>query len=674
MAAGPFVVTGVRYPLSRGVNAPRASNMAFFWNRSFFRKLPEGGPATSAADSRSASVPPAISASHHHLPNSNNWAMVMLFGTIAALYFAREILIPLAFALILTFVLTPVVALLQRSRIGRGPSVAVTVLVMMAAAGCVGWSIAIQLVNVAQELPMYRQNIQAKMEKLRIPTTGPLGLAANSLREIAHDLSSPGAPSPEPGAPVQNRKQRTAPGSTGLPLPVQIVQQPADGSQYLRGLIQQVLRLLGLAGLVLIFTVFMLIKRFDLTHRLFRLVGLGQINIMTQALDDAAQRVSRYLLMQVLVNASFGTLFGFGLHFIGVPYPALWGVVAAILRTVPYVGTMVAAALPIALSLAAFDNWLPPLLVFLLFAGLELIIANFVEPWLYGANTGISSLALLVAAIFWTVLWGLPGLILSTPLTVCVVVMGRYVPQLSFLHILLGDEVVLEAEAQIYQRLLAMDQPEAHAIVGRFLKEKPLMDLYDSVLIPVLSLAEQDRHKGAIDTAREEFLFLSINEMITELSEFPVAHDSSQAGDAAAESAPAERLSARVICLPANDRADEVTAAMLAQILERAGHVALSLPIAHASLAEMLALLEVRPDDVICISALPPYAFTPARTMCKLVRERFPKVKLVIGVWGFSGDTEKAKARFERTQPDRLLTSLAQAVEQIQELIRPQAS
>jgi predicted PurR-regulated permease PerM len=600
--------------------------------------------------------------------------MVTLFGTIAVLYFAREILIPLAFALILTFVLTPVVALLERSRIGRVPSVAVTVLVTIAAAGCIAGIIAIQLVNAAQELPRYRQNIQAKMAALRIPTTGPFGLAANSVKEIAREFSSPAAPSPEPAPPAQNRKQRTAPSAPGIPLPVQVVQPPANELEYVRDLVQPVLRPLAVTGLVLVFTVFMLIKRHDLRHRLFRLVGLGQINIMTQVLDDAAQRVSRYLLMQILVNAGFGALFGFGLYWIGVPYPALWGVVAGLLRIVPYIGTMVAAALPIALSLAAFDNWLPPLLVFLLFAGLEMIIGNFVEPWLYGANTGISSLALLVAVVFWTILWGPAGLILSTPLTVCVVVLGRYVPQLSFLHVLLGDEVVLGAEAQIYQRLLAMDQPEAHAIVDRFLEARPLVELYDSVLIPALSLVEQDRHKGAIDPTREEFLFLSINDMITELSEHQPAHDSSQSEDAAAESGPAERLSARIICLPANDRADEVTAAMLAQILEQAGHAALSLPIAHASLVEMLALLEIRQDDVICISALPPFAFPPARTMCKLIRERFPKVKLVIGVWGFSGDTEKAKARFERTQPDRLLTSLAQAVEQIQELIRPKAS
>ena len=598
----------------------------------------------------------------------------MLFGTIAALYFAREIFIPLAFALILTFVLSPVVALLQRSRIGRAPSVAVSVLVTIVAAGCVGWIIATQLVDVAKDLPRYRQNIQAKMEAFRVPTKGPLGLAANSLKDIAQELSSPAAPSPGPIPPVRNREQGAAPGTPGLPVPVQIMQPPAGGLEYLRDMVQPVLRPLALTGLVLIFTIFMLIQRFDLRHRLFRLAGLGQINLMTQALDDAAQRVSRYLLMQGLVNAGFGALFGFGLYCIGVPYPALWGVIAGLLRIVPYVGTMIAATLPIALSLAAFNSWAPPLLVFLLFAGLELITANFLEPWLYGANTGISSLALLVAVIFWTVLWGPAGLILSTPLTVCVVVLGRYVPQLSFLQVLLGDDVALGAEAQIYQRLLAMDQPEAHAIVDRCLKEKSLVELYDSVLIPALSLAEQDRHKGAIDAIREEFLFLSINEMITELSEYQPAHDSSPAEDAAAESGPAERLSARIICLPANDRADEVTAAMLAQLLEQAGHAAVSLPVAHASLVEMLALLEIKPDDVICISALPPFAFPPARTMCKLIRERFPKLKIVVGVWGFGGDAEKAKARFERAQPDRLLTSLAQVLDQIQELIRPQAS
>jgi hypothetical protein len=286
---------------------------------------------------------------------------------------------------------------------------------------------------------------------------------------------------------------------------------------------------------------------------------------------------------------------------------------------------------------------------------------------------GISSLALLVTAVFWTVLWGPAGLILSTPLTVCVVVLGRYVPQLSFLHILLGDEPVLAAEAQLYQRLLAMDQLEAHTIVDQFLKGKLLIELYDSVLIPALSMAEQDRHKGTIDSAREEFLFLSVNEMIAEFSEYEPPADSLSVDISAPVSDAAELPSARILCLPAHDRADEITAAMLAQILEQKGLAAISFPVLGPSPIEYIASIGATRGDVVCISALPPYAFAPARALCKQVRERFPKLKVVVCIWGFSGDTAKAKVRFERTQPDRLSTSLVEAVEHIQELIQPKS-
>ena len=589
---------------------------------------------------------------------------IVLFGTIAALYFAREILIPLAFALILTFLLTPVAALLQKRYTGRVVSVLATVMVAVVVAVGIGWIIASQLVEVANQLPQYSENIHAKIEAFHFPATGGVGLAAKSVREVAQELTSPGEPSPAFVPQGPNRKQSKAPPAPLSPVPVRIVAPATSGWTELRDLGTPVLAPLGRAGFVLIFTVFMLFKREDLRNRLLRLAGLGRLNVMTQALDDASGRVSRYLLMQVLVNAGFGILFGAGLYLIGVPNPALWGVLAGILRIVPYVGTTIAATLPIALSLVVFDGWLKPLCVFLLVAGLELIIANFIEPWLYGTRVGISSLALLVSAVFWTVLWGPAGLILSTPLTVCLVVLGRYVPQLSFLHILLGDEPVLAAEAQIYQRLLAMDQVEAHTIVSGLLKGRPLVELYDSVLIPALSLAEQDRHKGAIDTAREEFLFLSINEMVVEFSEYQLEERASE------DAAP--HLNARILCLPAHDRADEVTAAMLAQLLEQKGFPTLSLPIAESSPDEWLALLHAGGGDIICISALPPYAFAPARAMCKQIRARFPELKVVVCVWGFSGDADKAKARFERAQPDRFSTSLAEAMEHVQELVRPQ--
>lgn len=368
-----------------------------------------------------------MSVSRRSPAHSNIAAVVLVFAVIAGLYFARDILIPLALALTLTFLLTPAVALLEKFRLGRVLPVIVTVLVSMAAAGCITWVIANQLVDVVSQLPTYRQNIHAKIEALRNRGKGPLGRAAASAQEIGKELSSPDVPAIVPAPSMRSQRERNAP-KLPPPVPVQIVQAPTNGLADLPDLLKPVLAPIGRAGMVLIFAIFMLTKRADLRNRLLRLVGLGQMNMMTQALDDAAHRVSRYLLMQFLVNAGYGILFGTGLYFIGVPNPILWGALAGILRIVPYVGTLVAAALPILLSLAVFDSWLPPVLVFSLFAGLELIIGNFVEPWLYGAHTGISSLALLVTAVFWTVLWGPAGLILSTPLTVCVVVLGRYFP------------------------------------------------------------------------------------------------------------------------------------------------------------------------------------------------------------------------------------------------------
>jgi predicted PurR-regulated permease PerM len=573
-------------------------------------------------------------------------------------------LIPFAFALTLTFLLIPAVDRLQRLGVGRTLSVLTTVVVSLAVAGGIGWIIANQLVDVANQLPLYRENIQAKIQALHRPVTGQVGKAADSVKEIARELSNAAAESPAAPPVSPSQKQPNAPPAPKSPVNVQVVDAPASEWTELRNLVTPILGPLGRTGIVILFSVFMLLEREDLRNRLLRLAGIGQLNLMTQALDDAAKRVSRYLLMQFLVNAGFGVLFGLGLYWIGVPYPVLWGVVAGILRIVPYVGTLVAATLPIALSLAVFDGWLKPVLVFLLVAGLELVIANFLEPWLYGIHVGISALALLVTAVFWAVLWGPSGLILSTPLTVCLVVLGRYVPHLSFLHILLGDEPALSSEAQVYQRLLAMDQLEAQSIVDQFLKGSSLLDLYDAVLIPALSLAEQDRHKGAIDADREEFLFLSINEMLAEFSEYQVA-----AGPAKADPADgAKHSSARILCLPAHDRADEVTASMLAQLVEQMGFASLAFPVSGSAPTEWLTLLEVGASDVLCISALPPYAFAPARAVCKQIRERFPALKMVVCVWGFSGDADRAKARFERSPPDRLCVSLAQALATIQEL------
>lgn len=573
--------------------------------------------------------------------------ILLLFGTLAVLYFARGILVPLAFALILAFLLTPAVTMLERFRLPRVPAVIVIVLLTTTAVAVAGWVIATQLLDVATQLPGYRENIHRKIEALQLPDTGPLGQAAKGLKDIGEEL----AQAPLNGKPT---------GASNPPIAVRVVEPDTNQLTSIWRLASPSLVTLGSVGIVLIFAVFILIEKEDLRNRLLRLAGTGQLNIMTEALDDAAKRVSRYLSLQVVVNAGFGLVIGIGLHFIGVPNASLWGALAGILRIVPYAGTVVAGLLPLGLSLAVFDHWGPPLLVFLLFAVVELILANLVEPILYGVHTGISSLALLVTTVFWAALWGPAGLILSPPLTVCLVVLGRNIPQLSFLHILLGDEEALPPPAQLYQRLLAMDHQDARVVVDAFLQDSTLTQLYDALLVPALSMAEQDRHRDAIDSAREEFLFLNFNEMVAEFSEYR----------SPAEATETLSFSGRVLCLPAHDQADEIAAAMLAQLLEQRGSIALSFP-GGEELEEMLDLVEPGADDLICISALQPYAFSPARATCRRIRSRFPSIRLVVGIWGFAGDPKKAMARFDRTPPDYLFTSFEQVIGHIR--TQPQA-
>jgi predicted PurR-regulated permease PerM len=578
--------------------------------------------------------------------------IAILIAVIAVLYLAREIFIPLAFAITLTFILTPAVARLQKLHLGRVPSVFLVMAVSVAVAGVIGWVIFNQLLAVADELPSYQQNIVNKIEALRAPDKNVLGRAADTVKKLGKELSTVQAP---PAPPLQNEGagRRGAQNQASRPIPVQIVEDASSEFQNLRDLSKPFLAPLGIFGIVLIFSVFLLIEQDDLRNRLLRLAGLDRLNVMTQALEDATHRVSRYLMLQLVVNSCFGLLCTAGLYLIGLPYALLWGAVAGILRIVPYVGSLVAALLPLILSLAVFDSWKAPLLVVLLFATLELVTGNFIEPWLYGTHTGISSLALLLTTVFWTVLWGPAGLILSTPLTVCVVVIGRHAPQFSFLHILLGDEPVLAAEAKIYQRLLSMDDQQARAVANLYLAGNSLAQLYDSVLIPALTMAEQDRHKGGLDKNREEFLFLSLKEMLAEFSENTLRPP------------PADRPAAsagRVICLPASDEADEITAAMLAQLLEQAGYAALAFP-TDPSLQHSMDLLAPDEKDVFFISALPPFAFSRARTLGQQLQARFPRTKLVIGVWGFTGDIEKALQRFHPSRPDKLVTSLAEAVQ-----------
>jgi predicted PurR-regulated permease PerM len=607
--------------------------------------------------------------------------LLWLVGAILILYFARPVLVPLALALTLNFLLTPMVMWLQRRRFRRVPAVALVMLVSIAVVGGMGWVVAEQVLQVASDLPQYRQNIRHKIEALHLPPESALGRAADSMKEIDSDFLDSGAHGPQTELQAALAKNSLPQAQTAVP--VQVVTPPATGLQYLGQALGPLFQPLGTAGMVLIFTVFILIKQEDLRDRFLRLAGVGQLHAMTLALDDAARRISRYLMMQVAVNACYGLCFGVGVFLIGIPNAVLWGAVAGLFRIVPYAGALAATIFPLVLSLAIFHSWGPPVLVVLLFAFLDLVASNVVEPWLYGAHTGISSLAVLVTTVFWTMLWGWAGLVLAVPLTVCTIVLGRYVPRMSFLHVLLGDETALSIEAQFYQRLLALDQDDARAIAQNFLKSHSLMGLYDQVLIPALALAEQDRHKGALNETRESFVYLSTSEIVSELAVYRpeevapkprrlisrwVGNTRSSVTPARPSASHAEPVlsDSRIFCLAANDRADEITSSMLAQLLERAGHGVVSLP-AGSPFEEIVKHLPPEPQDVICISALPPFAFAQAASLCQLVRLQLPEVKILAGIWGYSGDPDKALERFGTARPDTVVSSLAQAVAQISE-------
>ena len=601
----------------------------------------------------------------------SNEPMLVLGLVLLTLYFARDLLIPFAMALSLNFLLAPAVIQLERLRLRRLPAVILVVLLTGAFMTVVGWIVVRQLLDVASDLPSYRQNIDEKLFSIHAPTTGPVGNAINGIKILSEDLSGNRPPeplsAPEPSktpskTPSSSQRSREflrpiTPQATSNPAPVVVVQAPISDRAYAQQLLKPVIKPLGMLGMVVIFTIYMLIKREDLRNRVLLLAGMGRLNVMTQALDDAARRISSYLLMNVLVNASYGLVFGIGLFLLHVPNATLWGVLLGIVRMVPYAGMIIGGGLPILFAFAVFPGWWPLLFVLLLFIVLEVAVSNFIEPWLYGSHTGISALALVTTAMVWTLLWGLPGLILSTPLTVCLIVMGRYVPQMSFLHILLGDEAELAPEAHFYERLLAMDQTEAHHIADKFLEGHRLVDLYDGVVLPALSLAEQDRHKGFLDETRSTFLFQSATEMIAELTDYhsPLPIPAAEIEEQIDRACP-------VVCIPANDQADEIAGVMLAQLLEQRGHKTMLLHAAAALSPEIVDRLREEPSTTICISALPPFAFVHARNLCQRVRECLPENRILIGLWSATGDNETLRERFGAGHPDGVATTLAQAI------------
>jgi hypothetical protein len=450
------------------------------------------------------------------------------------------------------------------------------------------------------------------------------------------------------------------------PLPVRVVETQTHIPQLLQSVAAGVVGPLGTAGLVLLLVIFMLFKREDLRGRLIRLIGQGRISATTRALDDAAKRVARYLSMQLLVNIGFGLCIATGLYFIGLPNAVLWGAFAALMRFIPYVGAWIAAAVPLLLSFAASTNWLAPVLVLALFVGLELINANVLEPWLYGASTGVSSIALIIAAVFWTWLWGPVGLLLSTPLTVCLAVMGRHVPRLQFLSVLLSEEQALAPHEEVYYRLLRLGLAEGIDAANVFVKANSLTALYDSVLIPTITLAEMDAQRQQLDGEQRAAIHQHIHDMIEDLGATPPATSQLQADKVVAANAP-QPLPAptcRVLCVPARAYRDELAGAMLKQLLEQQGFHAENAS-AALSANELIELAKKTEPEAICVSVVAPSTHIHARFVSGKLRAEFPRSKIVVGVWGATENLVETSERLRSSGADEVVVSLAEAVLQL---------
>jgi predicted PurR-regulated permease PerM len=580
-------------------------------------------------------------------------ALIILAGTvvgvvvIAGLYWARVVFIPVAVAVYLVFLLSPLVKFLQRRGLSRLPSVLLTVLATAVLIGGLGWVIVSQVSGLVRELPTYTANINAKIKYLKEMSAGSARLERmiedistqlKSERTVPEAASSPDAPDAQPSVVVV--KPESSPWVERL-------------SRYLGSFLEF---LAGLA-LTLVLAVFMLLKREELRNRFIRLVGHGQLTYTTKAVDEAGQRISRYLLTQLCVNATFGLALGLGLFLIGVHRALLWGLLAGLLRYVPYVGALVSSVLITALSLAMFATWWQPLFALGLVLALELLTNNVVEPWVYGQSIGVSAVALLVSAAFWAFLWGPIGLMLSGPLTVCLVVLGKYVPRMAFLDVLLGDQPPLAADISFYQRLLARDEDEATQLVLTRAGASTAEEVYDALLLPALNYVKRDRERDQLTEADERFVVRATREILEDLSERKATAAAEKAETADQRNEEPGHSRVRVFGCPGHDELDALALEMLRQILDPA-RWQMEVLSEDMLAAELVTLAGEKEPPVVCIGALPPGGLAHSRYLCKRLRARLPEARIVVGRWGLNDNVEQNRQQLQDAGADQMDTTL----------------
>jgi predicted PurR-regulated permease PerM len=563
--------------------------------------------------------------------------VVLLAGvlmTVGALYLGRGFLLPVVVAGLLTFVLNPIVRFFER-QLPRAVAVLLVVVLSFSVLGALSWALAVQAASLGGQIPVYRDNLKRKIAEVRGASRGTvIEKVQSATKEVVEELQKEDAPSK----------------ATQKPVPV--VVKPQSSTFWQPG----VMEALGNVGLVLVLVIFMLLERLQLRDRLIRVIGFGRIATTTKAMDEAAQRITHYLTMQTLINGTFGLGVALGALAIGLPYAFLWGSLAAVLRFIPYVGPWAAAVVVVLAGLAVFDGWLQPLLIAAMFVALELFTNLFLETYLYSQSAGVSQVALLLAVAFWTWIWGPIGLALATPLTVCLVVLAKYVPDLEVVAILMSDEPVMAPDRSYYQRLIARDENEAEGLVRDYLKTHPAADIFDEVFVPALNHAQQDHRRDRITDTDVRFLERTTRQLVEEL-EVPRP-----------PSDPALRSATTVLGLPAQEEGDEIALLMLKQQLDP-GRFAMEVASPDLLASEGIELVEARAPAAVVIGALAGAGHAlHLRYLCKRLRARFPDLPIVVGWWGADGGDEAARDAMVAAGADRVTVTFGDACVQLQEL------
>jgi predicted PurR-regulated permease PerM len=601
---------------------------------------------------------------------------------VAALYFGREVLLPITLAMLLSFVLSPLVELLRRIRLGRILSVIFAVVLALGVILGLGSAIGTQVAQLAKDIPKYQSTIENKITRLRDAT---INRFSEKITSLGHQLASPPSRSAVPDTAAQPSAQ--AQGPQQKPIPVVVVQPAPSALEIGEKVLSPLLNPLATMGIILVVTIFVLLQKEDLRDRAIRLLGSGDLHRTTIAMNEAGRRLSRYFLTQLGLNTGFGVIVGGGLHFIGVPNPVLWGVLGTLLRFIPYIGSWIAAALPVALAAAVEPGWSMAIWTAALYAGTELIMGQAVEPLVYGHSTGLSPVAVIIAAIFWTWIWGPIGLIISTPLTLCLVVLSRHVERLEFFDVLLGDRPALTPVEGFYQRMLADDPDEALEQAERYLKERSLAAYYDEVALPGLQLAAGDILRGMLAPSRIERLKGAVEELVRDLGKYAdvspgaVGAQKTVAGPTDEEKAPPKHPPAAgnaidrsalapewqgqapVLCIAGRGPLDEAAASMFAQLLDKHGLGARAVPHDAVSRAKIESL-DLREVAMMCVSYID-ISGNPAhlRFLLRRLRERLPDAPLLVGLWPAQDPFLKDRDVRRAVGADHYVSTLHEAVE-----------